>query len=461
MKTYFQLMLRDPGIKKSILYMLGYLFLFRFGLMVLLPDIGSYFYESYSSYPSLSALPQYQYDSPGIFLLMLGIGPYYLASLLAPLLFPTLNSKPAGTSSNFSGVRNLTLVLAMVQAYLYVNGTGQYSSFTMNSASPMTFWFSWFVLVTGAMLCMWIAERITAQGLVDGRILMLGLELFVQLPWALWFEIETKVFDGAFFVLGVEIAALGFVLMGIIGLMQAFRPIPIEFRKNEEEVNAFPKEGKLILPFNLVDEYPIAIAGGLVILANSFSTFYAANDLQGTSFYLSDIYVGGELIEPYGESTMSIDVTSYWFILLTFVLVVVATYVYLAMLIKPKYYAETLKNYEAYIPGIQPGHSTEAYLKGIIEKMALPLAFCLGLISIMPPIFDRLFGTTFVFQQYCGGLMLFVAVSAILDFVGKINARLSNIEDFDTHLLGRNIPADLTAPKELDFLFEIDVEEEE
>jgi preprotein translocase subunit SecY len=45
------------------------------------------------------------------------------------------------------------------------------------SLNPGSFASTWLLLILGAVLCMWIAERITARGVMDGKALLLTADL--------------------------------------------------------------------------------------------------------------------------------------------------------------------------------------------------------------------------------------------------------------------------------------------
>ena len=106
-----------------------------------------------------------------------------------------------------------------------------------------------------------------------------------------------------------------------------------------------------------------------------------------------------------------------------FLLVVIFTYVYTALLVNPQQYAEYLKRQNAFIPGIKPGKNTQDYIDSMTTRVTLPGSIFLGLIAILPAIIAA-FGVNPGFAIFYGGTSLLILVAVVLDTLQQIESYL-------------------------------------
>jgi preprotein translocase subunit SecY len=106
-----------------------------------------------------------------------------------------------------------------------------------------------------------------------------------------------------------------------------------------------------------------------------------------------------------------------------FILIVLFTYVYTALVVNPKQYSDYLKRMNAFIPGVKPGKSTESFIDSIVSRITLPGAFFLGFISIFPAIVATM-GVDQSFALYFGGTSLLILVGVMLDTMQQIDSHL-------------------------------------
>ena len=117
------------------------------------------------------------------------------------------------------------------------------------------------------------------------------------------------------------------------------------------------------------------------------------------------------------------DWTSVPYNIIFFLLVVVFTYVYTALLVNPQQYAEYLKRQNAFIPGIKPGSHTQEFIDTLTTRVTLPGSIFLGLISILPAIIAA-FGVNESFALFFGGTSLLILVAVVLDTLQQIESYL-------------------------------------
>jgi preprotein translocase subunit SecY len=108
--------------------------------------------------------------------------------------------------------------------------------------------------------------------------------------------------------------------------------------------------------------------------------------------------------------------------ILFFVLVVLFTYFYVAVIFDPIKIAENLQKQGGYIPGIRPGQTTAQYLYHIINRITLAGAFFLGALAVLPFIVQ---GITGIQALSIGGVSILIVVSVVLETVKHIQSQLA------------------------------------
>jgi preprotein translocase subunit SecY len=118
------------------------------------------------------------------------------------------------------------------------------------------------------------------------------------------------------------------------------------------------------------------------------------------------------------------DPTSFWYNFIQFLLVVIFTYVYTALIVDPQQYSEYLKSRNGFIPGVKPGKPTADFMDTVTTRITLPGAVALGLIAILPAIATSLLGVDFSFALFFGGTSLLIMVAVVLDTLQQIESYL-------------------------------------
>ena len=113
---------------------------------------------------------------------------------------------------------------------------------------------------------------------------------------------------------------------------------------------------------------------------------------------------------------------SWLYNLVYFVLVVVFTFFYSAIVVNTKDIADNLKKSGSFVPGIRPGQPTVDYINKILLRITTAAAIYLGLLAVVPGLVQSgLSVTTF----YLGSTSLLIVVGVALDTITQIEARLA------------------------------------
>jgi preprotein translocase subunit SecY len=119
------------------------------------------------------------------------------------------------------------------------------------------------------------------------------------------------------------------------------------------------------------------------------------------------------------------DMYGFTYNLLLFVLIIIFTYFYTAIMINPKKMADDMKRNGGFIPGIKPGEDTASYLDQLVSRITLPGSIFLGLIAVIPA-FAKVSGVTDGFAMFFGGTSLLIMVAVVLDTLQQIESYLLN-----------------------------------
>ncbi len=411
-------------LRNRILFTLGMLLVYRFGSFVVLPGVVPSILERQTSSGSANDLLGLiniftggAFNQAAIF--ALGIMPYITASIIIQLLgfavpyFQRLQQKEgeSGRKKLNQITRILTVAITLVQGggYLtYIKSLGAVDP----SMPGGIFWFANIIILsTGTVFAMWLGEKITDRGIGNGVSLLITVGIIATLPIAFISELQIQVQNNLIlFVL--EIAALFFVVMATIMVVQGVRRIPIQFAKRMigRGSSTIPQSGTrdyIPLKVNASGVMPIIFAQALMFLPATVLQF-ASQDSVDTA--------GGALRSLNEPGSMPYNVV-YFF------LVVIFTYVYTALLVNPTQYADYLKRQNAFIPGIKPGKSTADFIDTVTTRITLPGSVFLGIISVLPAIVAS-FGVNYAFAIFFGGTSLLILVAVVLDTLQQIESHL-------------------------------------
>jgi preprotein translocase subunit SecY len=108
-----------------------------------------------------------------------------------------------------------------------------------------------------------------------------------------------------------------------------------------------------------------------------------------------------------------------------FILVVLFTYFYTSIVFNSNEIAENLQKQGGFIANIRPGQQTEKYLSRTVTRLTLFGSLALGLIAVMPFVFEYV-GAQFGLNLQnlaVGGTGLLIVVSVTLETLRQINSR--------------------------------------
>ena len=410
-------------LRNRILFTMGILMVYRFGSFVVLPGVIPSVLDTASSSNANDLLGLINIFTGGAFnnaaVFALGIMPYITASIIIQLMgfavpyFQRLQQKEgeSGRKKITQITRLLTVAITLVQGggYLtYIQSQGAVDP----SIPKGIFWLANIIILsTGTIFAMWLGEKITDKGIGNGISLLIMIGIIATLPVALVSEFTLQLSSGRIIVFIMELVALFAVVMVTVLLVQGVRKIPIQFAKRMvgRGANTMPVAGVrdyIPLKVNAAGVMPIIFAQALMFLPATVAQWFAGEEAAASP-------VLQELINPFSLISS----------ILTFVLVVLFTYIYTALLVNPKQYAEYLKRQNAFIPGIKPGKPTADFIDTITTRITFWGSIFIGIIAILPSIAVG-FGINVAFAIFFGGTSLLILVAVVLDTLQQIESHL-------------------------------------
>ncbi len=412
-------------LRERLLFTVAMLAIYRLGSYIVLPGVVPSVLQKASNNDSTDLLGLINTFTGGAFnnaaVFALGVMPYITASIIIQLLgfavpyFQRLQQREgeSGRKKLNQISRMLAVAVTLVQGggYLtYINSQG-----AVSPNVPMgLFWVcNIIILAAGTIFAMWLGERIQIKGIGNGVSLIIMTGIIARLPGAFIFEFQSQFSNNALIVFLLEMAMLFLIVMATIMIVQGVRKIPIQFAKRMvgRDAASMPATGNrdyIPLKVNAAGVMPIIFAQALMFLPATAVQFFSGSD--------NDLSLNPVL-------RALNDYTSLAYNVIYFLLVVIFTYVYTALLVNPTQYSEYLKRQNAFIPGVKPGSSTAEFIDAITTRITLPGSIFLGFISIMPA-FAKGFGVNASFAQFFGGTSLLIFVGVVLDTLSQIESHL-------------------------------------
>ena len=436
-----------PELRKRIYITFFILFLYRLGCQVLVPGINKDAVANMFNFEA-GLLNMVNLFSGGALgnaaVFALGIMPYITASIILQILqksVPYLErlSKEGEQGRNKINryTRYLTVGFALLHSYgittllISMNAPGQE---IVNIDSSFFFRFIvMLTLTTGAIVIMWLGEKITERGIGNGISLIIFASIVVQVPSAIFSLYQALInhqIPGSIMLLIVAMI-VGIVIF-VVFFELGVRRITIQYAKRVSAQGQVAG-GNSFLPFkvNSAGVIPVIFSASVVQIPSMIQGF--VNPETGTVAYSILYHLG------YGRPAS---------VLVFFVATMFFTFFYVEMLFNPKDTAENLKKHGGFIPGIRPGKETQEYIENVLKRLTYWGGLYLSAVSIIPTwimsglqlktlpswlggdFFDRVLptlmndGTGILLANVLGGTSLLIIVSVALDFVNQVENQL-------------------------------------
>ena len=418
---------KNKQLRKKLLFTTLILIVVRFGSQLPIPEIDSAQISAYlkstlgDSFSLLNSFTGGSFMQMSVF--ALSVTPYITSSIIMQLMtivIPALEEMQKdgedGRKRMAKITRYVTVVLAIIEgAGLAIGFANQgalgtdYTTFTIVTMI--------IALTAGAVLVMWLGERITESGIGNGISIILLVNIVSGMPgdftslynqFMKGKQIGPALIAGCVIV-GVVLAVVVFVIV----LSDAERHIPVQYSKKMQGRKLVGgQQSKIPLKVNTAGVIPI-------IFASSIMQFPIM--LQNVLKYENNGFIG--------KALTSLN-SSTWFdashpkrsigLLIYIVLVVLFAYFYTSITFNPLEISNNMKKQGGFIPGIRPGKPTVDYLNKILNYIIFIGAAGLTIVAVVPFFFNGVFGASVSF----GGTSIIIVVGVILETIKQIQSQL-------------------------------------
>ena len=426
---------RTPDLRKKLLFTLGIIAVFRVGSAIPTPGV-SYTnirqcLEGNTSGGGLIGLANM--FSGGALLQLsifaLGIMPYITASIIIQLLtvviprFEALKQEgQSGTTKLTQYTRYLTIGLAILQSATLITYArnpsqlfGPNCTTIMPDQSLTTVLIMVLTMTAGTGMIMWLGELITERGIGNGMSILIFTSIAARFPASLWNIRESQdSWTTFFFIIAMGVLTVALVIF----VEQSQRRIPVQYAKRMVGRRMYGGTSTYIpIKVNMAGVIPVIFASSLLALPGLVAQFNTHADGKNPAWvdWVNDNLVRGD--RPI-------------YMALYLALIIFFTFFYVSITFNPQEVADNMKKYGGFIPGIRAGRPTADYLSYVLNRITVPGAIYLGVISLIPLIAFVLVRANQDFPF--GGTSILIIVGVGLETVKQIQAQLQqrNYEGF-------------------------------
>jgi len=401
-----------PDLRKKILFTFAMIVVYRLGAQIPVPGIDRTVIDQMFQ-GNAGILDFFDLMSGGAFqsftIFALSIYPYITASIIFQLLtiaIPKLEEiakREDGKEKIAQYTRYLTVVLALVQAIAYTVGFFNSALISTDMLSIVTVVLT---LTAGTAFLMWLGEEITEKGIGNGISIIIFAGIVSRIPagigttMGLFFAGTVNILELLLFVVFAMT-----IIVGIIAVQQGERKINVQYAKRVVGRKMYGGQSTHIpIKVLMAGVIPVIFASSLLAFPQTLAFFFEGNFVNWVEKWLS----------PGGNPGVWIYST------LNIVLIIFFTYFYTAVQFNPFEYANNLKQYGGFIPGIRPGKPTAEYLNKVLTRITLVGAVALAFIASIPTI---IFSFTNLNINF-GGTALLIVVGVALETMKQIESQM-------------------------------------
>ncbi|OGM76846.1 preprotein translocase subunit SecY [Candidatus Woesebacteria bacterium RIFOXYB1_FULL_42_36] len=410
---FFSKVVKTPSLRKKILVTAVVLVVFRLAGHIPASGIDkSSLAALFAGSPLLSLLDIFSGGTLANFsILALGLNPYINASIIFQLLgyvVPAIEELQKegeyGQEKINQYTRLLTVPLAALQAFgMYALLKGQKVITTLD---PLQLLALVITMTAGTIFAVWLGELISEYGFKDGISLLIFTGIVARLPVTL--GQSASIFQSQDIFKIILFVVISVVVVGlVIFVSEAARQIPIHYAKRRTE-SGLGASSYLPLRLNQAGVIPIIFAVSLVLMPSMLGQFLANVPNAGVANFARTI-------------STAFNPQSVIYNVIYFLLVFGFTYFYTAVVFNPEKVAENLQKGGGFIPGIRPGKETEKYLGHVLSRLTVVGGAFLGLVAVLPSLFQNSLGAT---NLAIGGTSVLILVSVALQLIREMEGEL-------------------------------------
>lgn len=409
-------------LRQKILYTLMILFFVRVGSVIPVPFLDPSALQAMIG-QSGNLLGYLDILTGGAFaratLFALSISPYITSSIVIQLLTVAIPALERMAKEGEDGRKKIQKITRYTTVALAVLESVAFYIMFRNTQGALAYSDGWEGVLTGvvivasftagAMLIVWLGERIDARGIGNGISLILFAGIVSRGPSALlqlWRYLEMGLTGETQYFFFVPLTVVLFVvLIGFIVVMtNAERRIPVQYAKRVVGRKMYGGQSTHIpIKVNMSGVLPIIFASAFLAIPGTIKGFVDPN--------------GERLV---GQILGWFDYNTAPYAILYFLLIIAFNYFYIAVQYNPIEMANNLRKNSGTIPGIRPGKPTSDFISKVIGKITLVGALFLAVVAILPIGVGAISGMNIAL----GGTSIIIVVGVALDTVRNLESQM-------------------------------------
>ncbi|SHH15704.1 protein translocase subunit secY/sec61 alpha [Anaerosphaera aminiphila DSM 21120] len=395
-----------PQLRKKMLFTLFMLLLYRLGSHITVPYMNAQVIKQLFTGANQSVFSLLDLMAGGNFsnytIFAANIYPYITASIVLQLLtiaIPSLESLAkegeTGRKKISQYTRYLAIGIALVQAIGYTFGIFRTAvvaeGILQNSVIILS-------IVAGTALLIYMGEQITEHGIGNGVSLLIFAGIITRFPTDIIQSVEAVKAGIAspIFLVIFLIVVIGIVIF-VVALNEGERRIPVQYAKRVVGRKMYGGQSTHIpIKVLMSGVMPIIFTNSLIAIPATIAMFMKN---ESTKRWIMKYFTTS------GTPGLVLN------IVLTVLLIIFFTYFYSTIQFNTVEYSKSLQQNGGFIPGIRPGKPTSDYLQRTLNRLVLPGAIALAILSVLPTILTRISGLQFNY----GGTSVIIIVGVVLE----------------------------------------------
>ncbi len=409
-----------PDLKKSILFVLGMIVIFRFAAHIPMPGVDiSALKNFFGSNQFLGLMNMFSGGGMTNFsVVMLGIAPYITAAIIIELLtvvVPKLEEISKEGESGYQKINQytmlLTVPLAIMQSIGMIALLRQSSRNIIGNMGTFQLITTIATITAGTIFMMWIGELISEKQIGNGISLLIFAGIVSHLPEAIqqtiavsWGNITLEFLISLAILLAITI----FMIVAIIIVTEGYRKLAISYARQIRSNKTYGgMDSHLPIKVNQSGMIPIIFAISVIVFPPMIAQFFKN---AHTAFIANS-----------ANFITSLFQNQIFYIIFFFLLVLGFTYFYTSIIFHPDQMAENLQRQGAFIPGIRPGKPTADHINYVNSRIMLGGAMFLGFVAVLPLMLQPFLDFK---NLMVSGASLLIIVGVVIEIMEAINAQL-------------------------------------
>ena len=400
----------NKDLRKRVYFTLGCLIIFILGIGIRVPgtdDIG----DSLGFLELINTMGGGALKNFSIF--ALGVMPYITASIIMQLLemdivpyFTELRKQGATGRQKLNQItRYMGIAFAFIEGYAFS------VAFIGKSGNPTEYLYISVILTAGTAFLLWIGDQISQKGIGNGVSIIIMAGIIARLPQMFIDAFNALiVFSGS--TQAITLGIIKFLLflviyvgiiVGVVFIQESERRIPIQYANKSTSSTYGNTQSFMPIKINSAGVMPVIFASSIVSIPSIIATVAKSESI--TLF-----------VQKYLSYTTPVGFVIYMLFILLF------TYFYTFVAIKPYEFSKNLQENGGYIPGIKPGEETKNYVSRVLNRLSILGSLFLGVIAGLPILFSKF--TSLPTSVTIGGTGLLIVVGVALDAYKQLEGSL-------------------------------------